>query len=488
MTTFRLFVAGFVLFLSLILFTPSFLFSQNASPIELGSKLELFVDNFLIDSLDGASLVMHHPRDEGEVLKFYYPWEGAFCGYATVIKDGDLYRLYYRGLPKAGKDGSPNETTCYAESKDGVHWEKPELGIYEIMGRRDNNVILANAAPATHNFSPFLDVNPNADPKYRFKALGGTRDTGLFAFMSEDGVHWKKLREESVFKDGIFDSQNVAFWSEAEQRYICYFRTWSKDGYNGWRSVSRATSPDFINWSAAEAMTFGDTQREHLYTNQTHPYFRAPHLYVAIAARFMPNRQVLTDAQAENLGVNPKYFKDCSDAVLMTSRGGTVYDRTFMEGFITPDIGMQNWVSRTNYPALNVVQTGPTEMSVYVNQNYAQPTACLHRYSMRLDGFASLHAPYSGGEMITKPLTFNGENLFLNYATSAAGEIRIEIQDESGVPIPGFTFDEAQPVIGNEIERAYSWNGEKKLSDLAGASIRLRFVLKDAHVYSLNFK
>ena len=461
--------------------------AQKNPSIDISSRLELFVDEYLIDSLDGASLVMHHPHDEGVVLKFDKPWEGMFCGYSTVIKDGDLFRLYYRGRPDGGKDGDAGETTCYAESDDGVYWRKPELGIYEINAGLNNNVILANAAPATHNFSPFLDVNPNADPKHRFKALGGTKTTGLFAFVSDDGAHWKKLREESVFRDGIFDSQNVAFWSEMEKRYICYFRTWSDDGYNGWRSVGRATSPDFIHWSAAEEMTFGDTQREHLYTNQTHPYFRAPHLYIAIAARFMPNRQVLTDAQAEDLGVNPKYFKDCSDAVFMTSRGDTIYNRTFMEGFITPGIGLENWVSRTNYPALNVVQTGTTEMSVYVNQNYAQPTACLHRYSMRIDGFVSLYAGYGGGEMTTKPITFNGETLLLNYAASAAGEIRVEILDAAGMPIPGFTLADAQPLIGNEIERAFTWTSGQSVGELAGKPVRLRVVLKDAHVYSLRF-
>ena len=105
----------------------------------------------------------------------------------------------------------------------------------------------------------------------------------------------------------------------------------------------------------------------------------------------------LTQEQAESLKVNPKYFNDCSDAFLMSSRGGNAYERMFMEAFIRPGIGLDNWVSRPNYPALNVVQTGSEEMSLYVNQDYAQPTAHLRRYSMRLDGFTSIAAPYTGG-------------------------------------------------------------------------------------------
>ena len=88
-------------------------------------------------------------------------------------------------------------------------------------------------------------------------------------------------------------------------------------------------------------MSFGDTPREHIYTNQTHPYFRSPHIYLAVAARFLPGRQVLSAEEAGRVNVNPNYFKDCSDAVLMTSRGGNIYDRTFMEGFIRPGIGLQ---------------------------------------------------------------------------------------------------------------------------------------------------
>ncbi|MHC4432328.1 MAG: hypothetical protein ACYTBS_10855, partial [Planctomycetota bacterium] len=94
--------------------------AQEPEYINIASRRELFVDHYLIADLDGARLRLHHPRDEGPVLKFDEPWEGPFCGYVTVIKDRDKYRFYYRGLPKAGRDGSGLETTCYAESADGI--------------------------------------------------------------------------------------------------------------------------------------------------------------------------------------------------------------------------------------------------------------------------------------------------------------------------------------------------------------------------------
>ncbi len=462
---------------------------NNPEAIDIGSRLELFTDYYLIDKLDNTSLKLHEPIDKGLVLKFDKPWEGPFSGYCTVIKDEDLFRLYYRGLPTAGKDGRTDEHTCYAESKDGIHWNKPDLKIHEVNGTLNNNVILSNVAPVTHNFSPFLDTRKGIDPKHKFKALGGISKSGLIAYVSEDGIHWNLLKKPVFTAEGsAFDSQNVSFWSEEEQIYVCYFRTWTKEDYKGYRSVSRTTSKDFTNWSDPVQMKFGDTPLEQLYTNQTSPYYRAPHIYISIAARFMPHRQVISEEEAIKLDVNPKYFKDCSDAVLMTTRGGNEYDRTFMESFIRPGIGLQNWVSRSNYPALNIVQTSPSEMSVYVNQDYAQPTAYLNRYALRIDGFTSVHAPYNGGEMLTKPIRFSGNQLLINFSTSAAGFVKVEILDLEGNEIKGFELENSKEIIGNEIEKAVTWKGNPDLSELNDKPVRLRFVMKDADLYSIMFK
>lgn len=458
--------------------------------LQIGTERQLFLDAYIIGDMEGVEQRLHHPVNEGPVLYFDKPWEGNFSAYCTILKDGPIYKAYYRGVREAGRDGNESETTCIALSTDGIHWTKPELGLFEVEGSRQNNVVLAHAAPVTHNFSPFIDQNPNAKPDQKYKALGGTKESGLIAYASPDGIYWTRMQEEPVFTKGVFDSQNVVFWSESEKQYVCYFRTWSDGGfseYKGFRSVSRTTSRDFIHWTDPVKMEFGDTPLEHLYTQQTSPYFRAPQIYVAIGARFMPNRQVLTDQQAEALNVNPKYFKDCSDAIIMTSRGGNQYDRTFMESYIHPGIGLQNWVSRSNYPALNVVQTGEHEMSVYVNENYAQPTAHLKRYSMRLDGFASIEAGYDGGSITTHPFVFEGKELEINYSTSAAGSVLVEILDENGRPIPGYSSDDCQEIIGNEISRLVEWKDSSDVSELQGKVVRLKFILKDCNLYSFKF-
>ena len=96
----------------------------------------------------------------------------------------------------------------------------------------------------------------------------------------------------------------------------------------------------------------------------------------------------------------------------------------------------------------------------------------------------SVSAPFSGGELLTKPLTFTGRRLELNYESSAAGSLRIEIQNATGEPIPGFTLADATELFGDEINRTYAWKSGLDVGSLAGKPVRLRFVMKDADLYS----
>lgn len=472
---------------------------QAAEPLKIGSRLELFVDRHLVERFEGTALKLNPPRDEGEVLRFDRPWEGVFSGYGTVLHEGDRYRLYYRGKPDFQSDGVA-EVVCYAESRDGIRWERPVLGLHEYEGSRDNNIILTES-PIAHNFSPFLDTRPGVPTEERFKALGGAIHKnpggGLFAFASADGIHWKKLGDEPVITEGAFDSQNVAFWSTHEGRYVAYFRTftagvstaeeWRLDGLRG---ISRAVSEDFLTWSETRPMRYEPAQAEHFYTNQTHPYFRAPHLYLATAARFVPGRNALGIEETVALGVPERYAKaarDTTDPVLLTSRDGETYDQTFRQSLVPPGLRPERWISRSNYPLLNLVQTGPEEMSFYIQHDYGAPTAHVRRYSWPLDRIASVTAGYEGGEVVTRPLVFAGGRLHLNFSTSAVGSIRVEIQDGNGTAIPGFALEDSTELIGDRLDQIATWGERDDLSALAGKPVRLRFVLKGADLHALRF-
>lgn len=465
--------------------------SFAADAISLGSRRELFVDHELIDTLDGVSLQLKQPQPAGIALKFDQPWEGNVSGYVTVIKDSDLYRMYYYGQNLIGDGKNDRQyppVTCYAESKDGITFTRPKLGLRSFGGNKDNNIILADNGRVSGNFAPFLDTKPGIPKTERFKAIGGGSQSGLIGLVSEDGIQFKQLRAEPIISGGAFDSQNNVMWSVHEQCYICYFRSFK----NGVRWIARTTSTDFLNWTNPEDMTFGGAPDEHFYTNQTDIYFNAPHIYIGTAARFWPNRRSLTDDQVAALKLDDMenyggLKLETSDAVLLTSRGGIKYDRIFLESLVRPGTDLKDWTARSNFPARGIVQTGLSEMSMYIQRAYGQPSAHLERMTWRIDGIAAVHAGYQPGEIVTKPITFDGSQLTVNISSSAAGGGFVEIQDADGKPISGFTLAECVELNTDDLARVVSWKSGSDVSSIAGKPVRLRFRLKDADLFAFQF-
>jgi hypothetical protein len=456
-------------------------------PVDIGSRRELFVDRLLIDRMDGVALRLHRPikasRPKSPLPEHHY---------ITVIQDedqnGELFRAYWRetnpDFPGPFHTGHAGEIVCYAESRDGHEWSFPKLGLHEVGGTRDNNVILANQPPLLTNFTPFLDTRPGVQAAERYKALGGYPGPGdkrgksepgwgLFALVSADGIHWTTKNEVIRYQPQwrhAFDSQNVSFWSTAEQQYVCYFRTWTPS--ERLRSISRTTSSNFETWSKPVAM-HPNLAGEHLYTNQTQPYFRAPHIYIATPTRFVPDR-----------GDAPGYDRkdvNATDILFMSTRAGSAkYDRVFTEAFIRPGLDAERWRNRSNYVALNVVPTGPTEMSIYHRSG--------NRYVLRTDGFVSVNAGSQPGELITHPLIFSGKKLHLNLSTSAVGLVQVEMQDDSGKPIPGFTLEDCPIAYGDGIDLAVQWKNGRDLTSLAGKPVKIRFLMKECDLFSFQFQ
>jgi hypothetical protein len=458
---------------ALVLATVPWLKAEDV--VDLGSRRELFVDRYLIAELRGTSLRLHKP----ELAPPVEP-PRPHGHYATVLPDGGTFRFYYRGDkdPAVGwkthgleayHDG---EVTLVAESPDAIHWTLPRLGLYEHPSFPAGNIVLLGEFGVNHNFAPFIDTRPGVPPAQRYKALGGLAfqphqqevrarrgPGGLRAFVSADGLHWSKLQSEPVIPEEwgqYFDSQNHAFWSASEGRYVCYFRRF----VHGLRGIARTTSEDFVHWTPFVQLT-GNLPGEHLYTPNTQPYFRAPHIYVATPTRFMEKRGAATDI------------------LFMTTRGGSSYDRTLTESFIRPGLGRDGWANRANYAAIGIHQTGPAEMSLFLTGG--------RRYVLRLDGFASLNGPLAGGEMLTKPLRFAGAQLDLNVSTSAAGRVRVAVLHVDGTAVPGFALDDCEPIYGDDFASIVKWKGGPSLAALAGQPVRLQFELADADIFSLHF-
>ncbi len=461
----------------LLLTSAVLLTAQADEPAAIGSRRELFVDRLLVGELRNTTLKLHTPQLAPPVSP---PRPDGH--YATVLNAGGKFQFYYRGdiIPgnhwkKGWEQYHAGEVTLYAESKDAIHWTLPNLGLYEQTRFPQGNIVLMNEFLVNHNFTPFIDTKPGVPPEERYKALGGLSyqpqpiylevrkkrgPGGLWAFASPDGIHWKKLRNDAVVPEEwgkYFDSQNYAFWSESEQCYVCYFRRIVK----GYRGIARTTSPDFIHWTPFVEME-ANLPKEHLYTSCTQPYFRAPHIYISTPTRFMDNRGAATDI------------------LFMSTRGGGKYDREFTQSLIRPGIGKDGWANRANYAAIGIHQTGENEMSLFLTGG--------RRFTLRLDGFASVNAPLAGGDFTTKPFTFTGSRLEINYSTSAAGQMRIEIQDAEGAPVPGFTLADCAPIWGDHIARIVKWKSGDDVATLAGKSVRLHFEMSDADLFSIKFQ
>ena len=178
----------------------------------------------------------------------------------------------------------------------------------------------------------------------------------------------------------------------------------------------------------------------------------------------------------------------------MASRDGLAF-RRWDEAFLRPGPQAQGrWIYGDNYQSYGLFETpaadaaAPPEISLHFNEGaWRDQMHRLRRYTIRLDGFVSLHAGLAGGELTTKPLTFSGGRLSLNYATSAAGSLRVEIQDAAGNPIPGYALADADELFGDTVDQTASWNGASDVSRLAGQPVRLRMKLADGDVFAYQF-
>ena len=445
--------------------------AHAAEPIDLGSRWELFVDEFLVAQKQGVSLKLHEPVKREIVLTTDKPWEGITCAYFSVIQDGNKVLLYYRGS-SGGSDHSDAQVTCVAESTDGIHFTRPNLGLIEAGGTKDNNVIWRGVE--AHNFSPFLDANPKTPPEQRYKALGGVKQPGknwhqgetpggLYAFASADGVHWKKIRDTPVITKGAFDSQNLAFFDTTRNRYACFSRIF----LNKVRAVQSHHSSDFLAWSDGVPHAYAEgVPWEHFYTSATVPCPTAPHLFLSFPKRFVTTRKKVPEHDGPGV----------SDAVFMSSRDGVKWDRPFLEAWVRPGPDLKNWTDRNNMTANGIV-AGDAEWSLYISEHYRHADHRIRRLSVRKQGFASMHADAKGGEFTTPPIKITGSKLLLNYATSAAGSLQIDVIDASGKVLA--TMEE---LYGDDFEAPVL-----DLSKLKGQTAQFRVKLKDADLYALRF-
>lgn len=459
---------------SILLITCALGATAAAKPVDMGTRLELFVDDFLIESMSGdVTQHLHRPVAKEVVLVTGAPWEGNTSAYYTIFRDDDRYRMYYRGShydEETRKSAHP-EVTCYAESKDGIHWTKPALGLYAFEGSKKNNITWDGIG--THCFVAFKDENPNCPAEARYKGIARGRPhgkRGLYVFQSPDGLHWELMESEPVIKKGAFDSQNLAFWDSHTKQYREYHRTFVE----GKRAIMTGTSDDFIHWTEPIVLKYPEAPPEHLYTNAVLPYERAPHILIGFPTRYLPE---------QGQRVEPTF---------MASRDGVTF-RRWLDPVIPESAPRDRSGNRSNYMAWGLVELPdrPKHLSVYATEAYYTGSDTrLRRFEYRKDGFVSVRGGPDGGELLTPPIVLGeiAERLVLNFKTRSDGVINVGLETPDGTPISGYSLTESTPLRGDRIQQNASWKSGPDISTLSGKIIRIRFQLRDADLYSLRFQ
>ena len=505
--------------------------TQSDQIRDIGTHKELFIDEAPISSMRNVRLTMNAPyQDHEPVLLPEAPWEYRLHPYATVMREGDTFRLWYLAYewdPPAGMElpvtGAAADAAlfwrhtrgrlCDAESSDGLHWERPNLGLVQYRGSGDNNIL----APAAHDPVQQAGWNggtvfhdPSAPQERRYKLWSEIRvaeegKSGLSGFHSPDGLRWTACANNPV--PGYADCLNVAFWDERIEQYVGYSRHWTADSRGDfYRSVRRLVSPDFENWQDLGAVLAADEtdltlpvkrNRESRQIVDFHGncVFRYPgtsDVYLALPEawwHWSANPFPEGGRDQEKMGG----FPDTVDVQLATSRDGIKWQRAGGRNpFLRlgpPDAGDSKMIYAFTQP----VQVGD-ELWVYyggfrygISEKVAFKRGAYFRARLRLDGFISADAPYEGGELVTVPLRFRGRKLSLNADTSAGGAIRVQIEDRSGQPMAGYNIDQADEINGNSVRHIASWAGNAELGQLVDHGVRLRFMMNGCKLYSFQF-
>ncbi len=503
-----------------------------AQVLDIGSRKQLFIDHKLLEMSEGITLTANPPYQTREKLvTINAPWEhdARIGSYSTVVQENGRIRLWYEilaGEPPPGQN-PPFMGMAYAESLDGIHFGKPVLDLVERNGSRANNVVMPvdGVAAAIGGASIWRDDNPNCPPGARYKSWSKfypKKGSGLRGphrlWVSPDGLRWK-LDERLMTGLRAADTQPSWFWDPRVGRYVGYSREWVRDetsygarmaSYNEsndmihWDSFAIALEPDERDLTASPAMSidpFHATVRGEdllppgggktaaaaspldFYGPGVFPY---EGVYIALIPVFHHFR-----------GSGAEASPSTSDIQLAVSRDGRHFSRPLpRRPFLRtgPDGAFDSkWI----YPVLRPVRMGGELWIYYFGQNIDHShrldpaakgrEAAISRAVMRVDGFVSADADYEGGWFLSPPLRFNGSRLELNLDTGAGGMAKVEILEESGKLIPGFTLADADPLNGNKVRMTASWKGSKDVSPLAGRTIRLRVRMRSAKLYALQF-
>jgi len=449
--------------------------AEQAGGVENREKY-LVLDSRLVERVANARLTV------GQVTKHLAnplfvadkPWEVRFDNlYANVVYDTRrrLYQCWYNpfivddvtsGTPRARRSGIRYRPAhremgiCYARSKDGLTWEKPDLGIVEFNGSAANNLVFRGP----HGAGVFLDVHdPNPSRRYKLFARASDRDSALAVAFSPDGLHWTGLTTcpEAA---AVADTHNNAFWAPDCRKYVGITRLWR----DGQRIVGRTESDAFLAWSKTVEVLRGDG------VHQTYamPVFRYAGVYLGLV--MLLNGQ--DDRVRCELAWSPDTMHweriDPGRPLIPNSEKKGDYDWGCIYAAAAPVI-LEDEI-RLYYSGSN-------------DTHGAWRDGCLALATLRPDQFAGFEPQRSDqpGTLVTRPVRCTGSQLRVT-ADTAGGRLRVGVLDADN-----FTLARCQPITGKVANRVVQWSAAADLESLTGRSIRLKFELQMAKLYAFSF-
>ena len=489
---------------------------------EIGTQKQVFIDWDLIEPGYGVAwgggpyswempygvqLSVHLPKLEDDPIIWpEYPWETRILGYTTIFEDEGRFRLYYTCyyVPDGKFIEDEEALLAYAESTDGVHWEKPKVGLVEFMGSRENNLVYGlNVALGRGAHGACVFKDPSAPAEQRYKLVHVGRDErgiiSVFGAVSPDGLRWQALKHP-IIPGYMSDTQTVVRYDERKGRYVGYFRGWAglernskhqgRSRWHGRRTIAYAESDRFDSWPVPETLVAPDvldSADTDIYTNAYTPWPGAPQAHLMFPAMYHRAQDIL-------------------DVHLMVSRDGIHWQRPSRAPIIPsgePGTPSEGGV----YAGCGIIRTASGDWALIYNPiwhthnqlHFQSPVESAHQYPdyvcralWREDGIMSLEAP-TEGKCTTVPLIFSGRALQVNAWTRYGGEIRVELVDATneamsfGEIVTGRSFEDCDPISGDAPRHVVTWRGDPDLSTLIGRPIRLRLWMRRARLYAFRF-
>lgn len=478
-----------------------------AAVVDVGGRKQVLWDDYLLESHPGIHFEVNPAVRTGEIhVVADKPWEAWMTGvYGTVLRDRGLFRMWY-----SARASISQEYIAYAESQDGIHWRKPELGLIDFRGSKANN-LLTPGSIRPHGGSVWVDPRAEPNARYKFifaqypvkapKDLAQDNRAFLTQAVSADGLHvtltGRSILEVRHGEQGVaFDTHNICFWDELIGKYVLYTRKRPQ------RSVGRAVSDDPLKFPVPENILEPEHwQDADYYSPGVFRYAEADRAYLALVPVFFHPMEKSRPADGQpmikfqyagkTLEVPPP---DSLDVHLFASRDGIHWTQPGA-GRPIMRLGTEGaFDSRQIYPFTAYVVVGDEIWIYYLGLNASHSEVLpgkrqgtVSRMVFRRDGFMSADAGSAGGTIVTKPLIFSGKHLELNVDCSAGGRLDLEFLDEQRQPIKGFTLAEHDRIYYNHVHKRVTFQGRSDLSALAGKPIRLRFALRDCKLYAFQF-